>query len=337
MFTSITSSHLSSSFVVVVLLSSDTEYSNAGAVAHTAAVLHKRQSIATVDSSQASGGPNQRRQKDHQPNWSAPKILALIKTKEAEHEAFKLCGDSRDLMQTATQKWEKVATDVSKARISVHKQGASTCKDKWQTLLADFKKISDYNAATRSAEDYFHMSGKRRKELTLPSNFCSAQYREMAKFLSQRPCLNPPRQWKTFSMEEEDIQSTEDLVRYCAIHQVTEEMLTGGDGFPDPDIVRDLPPPGIGGSHGPRLPRPIAPSGIHTRKGEEKLENATHNMAANPRPTNTAVRRKYNSSHTNLLEVTETHGKEIVSNMQKMSDMEERKVLATREIAEKQL
>jgi hypothetical protein len=119
--------------------------------------------------------------------------MALINAKEVEHEALKLCSDKQDLMQTVTQKWEKVNTDVSKAGFSVHKQGALACKDKWQTLLADFKMISDYKAAIGSTEDYFPMSAKRRKELTLLSNFCSTHYKEMAKFLSQWPCLNPLR------------------------------------------------------------------------------------------------------------------------------------------------
>jgi DNA-directed RNA polymerase subunit H (RpoH/RPB5) len=37
------------------------------------------------------------------------------------------------------------------------------------------------------------------------------------------------------------------------------------------------------------------------------------------------------------VEVTETQGWEIVTNMQRLSDMEERKVLATGDIADKQL
>jgi hypothetical protein len=165
----------------------------------------------------------------------------------------------------------------------VHERGPSACKDKWQTLFADFKKISDYKSATGSHEDYFHMPTKRRKDLTLPANFCSTHYREMEKFLSQRPCLNPPWQRDSFGFEDDDIHSTEDLARYCSVHHVTEEMLTDG-GFPDPDIVGDIPSPGVGGSHGPRLPQTAGPSAIHMEKGKEKLENVARNMAADPRP-----------------------------------------------------
>jgi hypothetical protein len=140
----------------------------------------------------------------------------LINAKEKEHEAIKLTGDNRELMETAIQKWTKVANDVSKADFSSHYRGALACKDKWQTLFADFKKISDYKGATGNSEDYFHMANKRRKELTLPPNFCSSHFWEMEKFLGQRPCLNPPRQVDSFINDDDDIQSTEDLVRYCA-------------------------------------------------------------------------------------------------------------------------
>jgi hypothetical protein len=168
--------------------------------------------------------------------------MALINAKEAEHDALKVCGDSCDLMQSVAQKWAKVAADVSKAGFSVHERGSSAYKNKWKTLFADFKKISNYKSATGSREDYFHMPTKRRKDLTLPANFCSTHYKEMEKFLSQRPCLNLPRQRDSFGFEDDDIHSTEDLAKYCSVHHITEEMLTGG-GFPDSDIIGDISSP----------------------------------------------------------------------------------------------
>jgi hypothetical protein len=48
------------------------------------------------------------------------------------------------------------------------------CKDKWQVLFSDYKKIGDYKNGTGNSEDYFRMSSRRRKELNLPSNFCPA-------------------------------------------------------------------------------------------------------------------------------------------------------------------
>jgi hypothetical protein len=114
--------------------------------------------------------------------------MALINAKEKEHDTSKLAPDSRDLMESATQKWTKIATNVSKAGFSAHYRGAMACKYNWQTLFANYKKISDYKSTTWNTEDYFHMSNRRRKELTLPPNFCAFHYRELEKFLNQCPC-----------------------------------------------------------------------------------------------------------------------------------------------------
>jgi hypothetical protein len=176
------------------------------------------------------------------------------------------------------------------------------------------------------------MPSKKRKELTLPPNFCASHYREMEKFLSQQPCLNPPRQRDSFTADDADIHSTEDLARFCTDNHITQEMLEG-----DPILPQTVP--GMGHTSNPDVrtsqwsPVALFPGA----KGKEKLENATRNMSADPRPPNTAVRRRQTSSQSKMVEVTETQGKQIATNMQKLSDMEERKVLAVAEIAEKQL
>jgi hypothetical protein len=105
----------------IVFLSSDTEGSNISAAAHAYVVSSKRQDVTPEGGSEASLGPNHRLCKERQPNWSRPKVMALINAKDKEHEAMKLNRDKRDLMQTASQKWIKAASDVSNAGFSVHK------------------------------------------------------------------------------------------------------------------------------------------------------------------------------------------------------------------------
>jgi hypothetical protein len=263
--------------------------------------------------------------------------MALINAKEKEHEASKLAADSRQLIESATQKWTKIATDISKAGFSTHYRGAMACKDKWQTLFTDFKKICDYKAATGSREDYFHMGSKRRNELTLPPNFCSSHFREMEKFLSQQPCLNPPCQVDSFIDKDNDFQSTEELARFCAQNQITQSMLEGDEAAGDPALKENLPAPGVGGSAGPRLPQKPPVSAFHAAKGKDKLENTAKNLTPDPPPINIAVRRRQSSSQSKMVEVTEMQGKEIVNNMQKLNDMEEKKVAAAVVIADKQL
>jgi hypothetical protein len=109
--------------------------------------------------------------------------MLLIHAKEKEHSATKLTTDARDHIETAIFKWERVTDNIEKAGFSQYYRGASTCKDKWQGLFGDYKKIKDYKDATGCNKDYFGMGFKKRKELYLPANFCMSHYKEMDRFL----------------------------------------------------------------------------------------------------------------------------------------------------------
>ena len=149
--------------------------------------------------------------------------------------------------------------------------------------------------------------------------------------------MNPPRQVDSFIDDDDDFQSTEDLARYCAAQQITEEMLVGDQGSIDPTLHQNLQVPKGSTPAGPRLPRQPPTIALPTSKGKEKLENAANNMSCDPRPPNTAVRCRHSSTQSKMVEVTEAQGKELVSNIQKLSNTEERKVAAASEIADKQL
>jgi hypothetical protein len=151
----------------VILLSSDTE-GNANATTNTVGGLDggKRKATTSASDSDSTRDANTRRCKDRQPNWNSPEVMALIHAKEEEHELTKLTTDSREKMDTAMTKWSRIAHDIGKAGFSNFYCGPIACKDKWQSLFGDYKKIKDYCSATGNNEDYFHMSSKRRKELT---------------------------------------------------------------------------------------------------------------------------------------------------------------------------
>jgi hypothetical protein len=73
--------------------------------------------------------------------------MARIVAKQHEHEVHKLGTDPHDLMETAVQKWTKVVDAVAKTGCSVYPRAIGACRDKWQTLLADYKKISTTTSA----------------------------------------------------------------------------------------------------------------------------------------------------------------------------------------------
>jgi hypothetical protein len=117
----------------------------------------------------------------------------------------------------------------------------------------------------------------------------------------------------------------------------TEDMLGGDQGFSDPVLQHNLSDTVVPGSSATHASRRHPPPSLHAVTGKEKLDNAARNMSVDHRPPNTAVRIRHTSTQSKILEVTETQGREIVTNMEKLSAMEDRKVMAAGEIADKQL
>jgi hypothetical protein len=74
-------------------------------------------------------------------------------------------------------------------------------------------------------------------------------------------------------------------------------------------------------------------------KGKDRLAAAAQNteLKPDPRPANTAVKRRQSSAQTKMLEVTEAQGKEILDSMRKLYAVEDQKVTAASAIVEKQL
>jgi hypothetical protein len=178
-------------------------------------------------------------------------------------------------MQTATAKWTKIATDVANAGFSAHYRGPMGCKDKWQVLFSDYKKIGDYKNGTGNSEDYFRMSSRRRKELNLPSNFCPAYFKEMERFFHQCPCVKPPHQRDNFAQDDHIFETLEQLADYCTENQID---------------LASVAPTGLGTSRIP--PRSAMVPSSAAQRGKEKLDNTARNMNPDPRPVNTAVKRR---------------------------------------------
>jgi diphthamide synthase subunit DPH2 len=101
--------------------------------------------------------------------------------------------------------------------------------------------------------------------------------------------------------------------------------------------VSNLASMGLSASSSARIPCKLLAPSTPTTKRKEKLDNIARNMSVDLHPLNTIVRRQQTSSQSKMAEITETQGKEIVINMQKLSNMEEMKVLIANEIVEKQL
>ena len=189
--------------------------------------IRKRKAASLTAGLQHTLNPTTKPRKERQPNWSSPEVMALIHSKEKQHAAMKLTTDACEHMETASVKWGRVVDNVQNAGFSQYYQGAAACKDKWQGLFGEYKKIKDYNDTTRCNEDYFRMGSKRRKELCLPANFCSNYHKEMDRFLHCRPCLNPPHQRDSLDNEAPHPMTAEELHEYCIQNRVDPLTLGG--------------------------------------------------------------------------------------------------------------
>jgi hypothetical protein len=200
-------------------------------------------------------------------------------------------------MESAIAKWTKVAFDVAQAGFSVHYRGPMAYKDNWQVLFSDYKKIVDYQKGTGHNEDYFRMGSRRRKEVNLPPNFCPQHFKEMERFLHQRPSVNPPHQRDNFGDNDQAFETPEQLANFCAENNIDISTDDDDDFVPDPTVRHSpasLAPAGMGISQLPQRPPPG--SSTAAQRGKERLENCARNMNLDPRPMNTAVKRCQTSS-----------------------------------------
>jgi hypothetical protein len=123
------------------------------------------------------------------------------------------------------------------------------------------------------------------------------------------------------------------LQQFCEDNDIDPGSLSQPGEFQEDPILRHGPQSlSRGGSSGhlPRRPE------IQRPKGKEPADKP-NSMNPDARPPNTAVKRRQSSTHTKMVELTETQGKDIVSAMKKMSKTEDRKVTTQGDIAVKQL
>jgi hypothetical protein len=121
-------------------------------------------------------------------------------------------------------------------------------------------------------------------------------------------------------------------MEYSASHGIDSETLQDND-FADP-ILQHAPMRGDRAGGSSALP----PRPPQSRVGKEKVDSPMPaSMKPDKRPPNTTIKRLQSSSQTRMVDVTKSQGREIVSSMQKLSEVEGMKVDTVGKIAEKQL
>jgi hypothetical protein len=140
--------------------------------------------------------PPTKSRKERASNWSVLEILDMVAAKRQAFLQDIEVEDARELMNPEQTRWGKVATQVNeagRARGGHSPRDAVACKYKWQTLMADYKKVADFHKGTGLVgNEYFELRSKERKDRRLQGQFYEEVYIQMHDWLQYKPSMQPP-------------------------------------------------------------------------------------------------------------------------------------------------
>jgi hypothetical protein len=137
--------------------------------------------------------------------WTVTHLSLLIGFKRGENEK-QLLGGARERNKTAPQRWAEIRADFAKHGMD---RTSEQIRSKWEKLIADFKKVFDYQVDKPSGQPgYFEMDSAQRKQFYLPGNFNEELYNLLDCWLPNQRAVNPDRSnlmdSSTIHLEEEN-------------------------------------------------------------------------------------------------------------------------------------
>ncbi len=72
-------------------------------------------------------------------------MLAFIAYKHIKHATWKEIIDPRSQMIPITQWWDKIVDELHKKTKIKNLKNKTMCKEKWNALNSDYKKLTDYH------------------------------------------------------------------------------------------------------------------------------------------------------------------------------------------------
>lgn len=264
-------------------------------------------------------------------------VLALIAVKRAIYFEERDVVDARDLMMPENTKWLRVSQEVMRAGFSECLRDAQSCKTKWNQILPEYKRISDYLCRSgRNVADYWDLSQAQRKEEGLPKQFSQEMYNAINDWYGARPQIQPPHVRDTLAPNDKN----------CTTHQRQQQVPDDANSEDDTEDPMDPPaeasPDAMDDSTPPRSPftststpnhrlsaaqstgnpvpmgRPTVPPGIIPHVISS---SGTSSYSLAKRPGNTAVKRKSVSGHAIIAEATKTTGTVMAQKMQDIAEL----------------
>ncbi|KAH9300594.1 hypothetical protein KI387_012177, partial [Taxus chinensis] len=120
--------------------------------------------------------------------WSIVETVVLIKAKRIERDTQLNSGTMKRTI-TANEKW-RIVEDYCCTHGLL--RTASQCRDRWEHVLPDYKRVRDYEAHIPFGHDsYWSMTGRERAEKKLPANFAMELFDAMDISFGNDQAINP--------------------------------------------------------------------------------------------------------------------------------------------------
>lgn len=111
-------------------------------------------------------------------NWIERELLVLQAARREDMQRYALGGTKAKKQKTGDQRWKAITEACMNAGVE---RTAAQCKDKWESLHAEWKRIYDYeNDVPPVVASYWILTNKQRKAQRLPTSFFTSVYDSMA-------------------------------------------------------------------------------------------------------------------------------------------------------------
>jgi hypothetical protein len=150
--------------------------------------------------------------------WTEHETLVLIEGKASIDAAIKEDGGARAKHTTAIVRWDKVEDHCF---ANGDERSGSSCKDKWENVLGEVKKVRDYEKRIPSGRDsYWSMDANAKREAALPPNVSKAVFDQIVDALGNNASMNPPSMVESGRKEGSDEElSQADFKGGCTTEQ----------------------------------------------------------------------------------------------------------------------
>lgn len=120
--------------------------------------------------------------------WSNSDTLILINAKQLEKYMHTTDGVIKRT-KSAIEKWKQISVQCQKNGLE---RTATQCRDRWEHIIPDYKKIRHYERSIPPGHDSFwNMTAKERSEKKLPTNYAKETYEALEKYFGQNESSSP--------------------------------------------------------------------------------------------------------------------------------------------------